>query len=325
MTRQEQIEPGARVMANLNGQWTECKVKRRHADGTFDVMPVDSDNEVLDLWQGVTPAELLADDAALWPQVFEAIRGARAGLGWQEAGKVFQGHGHAVEETSLKAYWAAHCMRLFGVENERAAEALVLDRDQAYRFFVSGGYCAHAIANPSLDPSRELFKLYWNEVRMGGRDPAEVDRPVGVAETLEALDLSGAEADEPAARAIAILEEREMVRLPRALEALWTRQGALEAIGASHCNNPEPIPAQEWSLARAEGADGWEDGRLAVRIMTPHQGDHAWWAVFESGGDDGAVYLWFEEDGPPLRRVSRSVPFFFWDLAQTGRAWTLAR
>ena len=58
---------------------------------------------------------------------------------------------------------------------------------------------------------------------------------------------------------------------------------------------------------------------VTLFFMNPHQGDHAWAAVFDEGDDDARIYL--HAPGRPWALVARSAAFFFWDLAQTGIGW----
>src|SRR5262249_48224182 len=152
---------------------------------------------------------------------------------------------------------------------KKDAVAMVLDGAQSYRLFTGAGYCARVLADPKADPSSELFKLYWNDIRMGGRDPGEVGRSIALADCLESLGLAGAAEDAAAVRALKLFEKKAAVELPRSLKALWSKAGALGALREAHPNNPEPIAPGEWALVRDAEKD-W-DGDLAVKIMDPHQ------------------------------------------------------
>ena len=288
-----------------------CTVKRCNEDGTFDVVPVEREDDFMAVWQGLTRPELSFDDEALWPPVFDALRGKRNGIGLVEARKAFESLGIEVEEEKLNALWTKKCGEL----------SLVLGREQSYRLFATTGFCAKQLADPSTNPSKDLFKLYWNQVRMGGRDPSDVGRAITLDDTLVALGLTKAGDDAKVVKAIAALEKKNRVKLPATLKQLWSKKNANGVILDSHCNNPEPLDAKHWELRRGTKKSVW-GARIAIKIMTPHQGDHAWWAVFDDATDE--IWVSFEEKKPPVRRVSRSLAFFFWDLAETGRCWELA-
>ncbi len=315
------ITRGLRCLGCPGGPWHELRIVRCNEDGTFNAIPVGSDS-FLDEWQGVTRPELSIDDQARWPALFERLRGARAGLGRAELQRALEGIGVVIGAEQMATYWAGQCRALLERPDASADEfnEVELDQAQAYRLIRASGYCAKLLATPPAEG--ELFRLYWNGVRMGGRDPADVDRAIGLDDALAALGLAEATDDDAVAAALAGFERDHGLRLPSTLRRLWARTGVRDAIGESHCNNPEPCPVAAWTahcdVDRALG------GGLAVRIMTPHQGDHAWWAVFDDGAADAAIAISFEEDGPPVQRIASSLPFFFWDLAETGRCWYLA-
>lgn len=295
---------GAQCLANLGGSWERSTVLRCNEDGTFDVVPTGKEDAFMAEWQGVTPDELLFDDAEAWPAVFDTIRGGAPTIDSAAARAAFETVGMTCSDEQWEPYWA------------RLSSGQSLDQDRAYEFFVKAGTPARVLAKQKLDPSRELFKLYWNQVRMGGRDPSEIDHAITIADTLRVLHLDSAPEDPEAHAAMVRFETRHAIKVPATLEALFGKTGVLGKILDSHCNNPEPQSADHWELRGHEG-------RHAVRIMLPHQGDHAWWAVFDAGAADGEIWISFEEDGAPVRRVARSIAFFFWDLAETGRCWNL--
>lgn len=291
---------GRTCLACLGGSWLRSTIHRENTDGSFDVIPVGQESDFMAKWHGVTGEELLFDDAAAWPAVFDELRGDRATINSAAARAAFGRLGITPDDEKWNGFW------------DHAVKAEELDRERAYEFFLTAGVPASLLANPALDPSRELFKLYWNQVRMGGRDV--VARPIAMADTLRVLQLDDTHDDPEQSAALLRFSTTHHIALPASLDQLWSKPGVLDKIRDSHCNNPEPQPASNWELRDFEG-------RHAVRIMLPHQGDHAWWAVFGNGAADAEVWVSFDEDGGPVRRVARSLPFFFWDLAETGRCW----
>jgi hypothetical protein len=311
------LKKGDVCVACPGGSWGRMKVLRCNDDGTFKLLPEGSD-DFLDEWEGVTRDEISFDDEALWPAIFDAIRGAKAGIGIAEVVAAVRRVGIQVDDAAMGEFWSARCGQLFGATD---CETLLLDRDQAYRFFLSASLSAKRLSDPESDPSRDLFKLYWNGVRMGGRSPADVGRSIGLADTFAAFGLTDTPDDVERVAALARFEVNHELTLPPPLEALWSKENVEATLLNGHCNNPEPQPVGDWKLLRrASDGDAW-GAAFAVRIMLPHQGSHAWWAVFDEGADDAEVWISFEDDGPPVRRVARSVPFFFWDLRQTSRCW----
>jgi hypothetical protein len=56
--------------------------------------------------------------------------------------------------------------------------------------------------------------------------------------------------------------------------------------------------------------------------MVPHQGSHAWAAVFDDKEDDARVYVRYDtENGEEWMLTAPGIGMFFWDLAQTGLTW----
>lgn len=261
-------------------------------DGTYNLAPDDGSDE----WFGVTPGELSADDAAQWPAVFARLCSTPAGLSRADFGAALKAIGITLPDDKLDASWMSEASDL----------ASPLDVDDSYELVTGWGMSAVSFTRPV----HTRFILYWNDTRMGGRDPSELE-PVGIADTLAILELTAAPDD---VTALDAFEATHGITLPATLRALWTKQGVLAAIKDSHCNNPEPQPPSAWKVERT-------DGSIAVRIMLPHQGDHAWWAVFPEGGSDAQIKISFNEDEPPVRLIAESLAFFFHDLASTGRCW----
>jgi len=306
---------GAPCLAFLGDGWIKAKVARENEDGTYDVTDGTADS-LFDRWHGVTRDELSFDDLALFGPLFDVFRGSQKGLDRAAAGRAFADLGVEVNDENLANFWADRCKTLApGVEPEHA----LLDRDQAHELFVSAGIAAKQIATRTF-PSKDLYKLYWNQVRMGGRAPRDVGASKDLCDALAALRLASTKIGKRSAAEVAAFMTQHGVVPPKTLVRLWSRKGAVEAIKESHCNNPEPRAPKLWELRRREASSRFE-GQLAVKVMDPHQGDHGWWVVFDDGADDGEVWLSFEENGPPVVRVARSVAFFFWDLAETGRCW----
>jgi len=67
------------------------------------------------------------------------------------------------------------------------AESHILDEVSSYRLFLHFGLSAKQCAeNLRADRPKPFFKLYWNQLRMGGREPAELLRHVMLDDALAA-------------------------------------------------------------------------------------------------------------------------------------------
>jgi len=266
---------------------------RCNEDGSYDVVPLGHEDDFMSTWQGVTLPELSIDDEKLFAPVFEKSRGKRKGMGRDEARATFTSLGIDVDDEKMKSFWAQKCKELRPGDDPKS---VLLDCAQAYRLFVTSGFAAKQLATKAL-PGNELFKLYWNQVRMGGRDPENVDRAITLDDTLVILGLAKAKNDTKTTKAIESFEKKNGLKLPSTLEALWSKKGAAESILDSQCNNPEPIEPKRWKLERGTKKSAW-GARNALRIMDPHQGDHGWWAVFGDGASDAEVWVSFEQGKP---------------------------
>lgn len=279
-------------------------------------MPEGADS-FLDEWEGVTREEIIEDDEKRWPPVYARIKGDRPGVGWQDARKATEALGVSITPEAMQAHWRDKSHKLFGKTGD--ADAILLNEAQTYQLFISSGFCATQFIQQKPAPREEFFKLYWNSIRMGGRNPADVGRAIGLEDALSALDLSSSLVDEKEKQELEAFEGLYALKLPATLKALWSRKGALHAIYKGHCNNPNPCSAADFTdpFDTSEIAGK----RYAVLIMLPHQGEHAWWVVFNDGDEDGEIWLSIQEESGPAHRVAASLPFFFWDLRETGRHW----
>lgn len=302
---------GDRFLACPGGRWHEVRVTRLNGDGTINAQPSES-RSFLDHWESITPAELSPDDRVLWPAQYARIANGRFDREALHAAINARGSEFAVE--AMHEYWAKVTAELFAATDPAS---LVLDEEQAYRLIIRSGFSAKTFAGPNPEET-DLYRLYWNGVRMGGRESSEVPA-VTLGAALDALGLDAGAEDPEATAAVLRFEHHHEVRLPKTLVTLFTRVDCLAKLNASHCNSPEPQSADAWTLERTLPALFGTD--IGVRIMLPHQGDHAWWAVFSDGADDARIAISFAEDAAPVRLVAHSLPFFFWDLRQSGRNW----
>src|SRR5688572_12656050 len=107
------------------------------------------------------------------------------------------------------------------------------------------GVTAAELTNAGSDEPN-YFRMYWNQTRMGGRQPGEVARPVTMEDALVALGLGGAVVDEAVRAAIAEFEAKEQVKLPTELVRLLVATGVAERVLRTHPNNPELVEVKYW-------------------------------------------------------------------------------
>ena len=317
------VAKDAYCVANPSGAWSRMTVLHCHDDGTYKLRP--EGGSFLDEWDGVTRDEISFDDERLWPALFATFRGDKSGMGVEEVAAALAGIGLDVELDGLKGFWQQTCNEWFPSE---ASGAVLLDAEDAYRFMLLIGVSAKRLAEAgAANPHEELFKLYWNNIRMGGRAPADVGRSISLGDTLAALGLLEAPEEPAQVTSLMQFETDHRLVLPKMLKQLWSRAGVLTALRDSHCNNPEPLPVGRWQLVRRENRKN--GGAFELRIMVPHQGGHAWWAVFDDDAEDAAIWISrpaaggeVDDGGAVLHaKVAFSLAFFFWDLSETGRCW----
>jgi len=266
---------GSRCVAGPGGRWGAATIRRVNEDGTFKVELDVKQRTIVPFWYGVTSSEISFDDVRQWPAVFAQISSdgrTFAGSNFRDALARF---GFESDAEQTRQSWVQSCQKLFNV-TEGQAEGLVLEPDSSYQLFlhlgVSAKQCADSLKKGGPAP---YFKLYWNQTRMGGREPAEVRRPVTLDDTFAALGLAENRVDSAAVDFLQGIEREHGVRLPAALQKFLCRSGVAAAVAECHPNNPNLVhfTQGEWCLRR-----GMRQQRLigdyALVIMVPHQGDH---------------------------------------------------
>jgi hypothetical protein len=323
MNQNEGPFPGSRCLAGPAGSWGPATIRRANEDGTFTVEPDVKPMLLMPVWYGVTPAEVSFNDAGQWGPVFERLSPNAAGMNRADFNGALALLGFRADEGQVEGFWVRNCRELFNVGEEQARD-FVLDRDAAYRLILHAGLSAWRCAEllNGDGPSR-YFKLYWNQTRMGGRDPAEIRRPVTLDDAFAALGLPDDRTDARMAAFLKAFEKGEGVVLPENLKRFLCRRGVADAVMGCHPNNPALLPLGEpdWRLHRGLRSQNVQ-GEYGLVVMTPHQGDHVWAAAFDDREDDARVCVnWAGEDGAEWALSAPSVGLFFWDLAQTGLAW----
>lgn len=311
---------GSRCVAGPGNHWGNATIRRVNEDGTFNVELDKKEMILMRQWYGVTLPEISFQDAGLWPAVFSAIT-ADCAMNQASFGTALRRLGYVVSDEQLNTFWVGRCGELFGIEPAVASTA-VLDVAKAYTLFLHIGVAAkrlqQALTSGATGPS--YHKMYWNQTRMGGRDPGDVSRDVTLEDAFVAMGLSNSGDDPYTAPLLDEFEIEHSITLPVRLKELLSRRDISKAVLDCHPNNPSVVGVG-WRLRRPGPS---VDGSHALTIITPHQGEFVWAAAFNIGDHDARIYLAGDDDAEeeqPWTLAAPTVGFFFWDLAQTGLAW----
>lgn len=315
---------GSKCVAGPEGRWGGATIRRVNEDGTFTIEPDEKPSLLMPYWYGVTLSEVSFDDAGRWPDVLSRLTEGVGRLDERAFARALASLGFVTSDDRVHRFWVETCTKRFGISDAQASGAS-LETAQAYDLCLTAGVSAKRLDEALTAGSAEhpYYKLYWNLTRMGGRDPAEVRRPVTLDDALVAVGAGGREVDGDATARLRSLEREHTVRLPKTLTSFFGRRGIGRLVRDSHPNNPDPVTVWQdgWELRRDVREQGL-DADFAVTVMAPHQGDHEWAAVFDDGDRDARVFVrWYGEEGEVWRLTAPTVGMFFWDLAQTGLAW----
>ena len=283
-------------------------------------------------WYGVLDHELSFDDEKHWPSIFQRL--PNNGLDLASLEELLKLSGITPDRAQIEKHWIKACAKLFGLK-ENETPPFSLDESQSYKLIVQFGLSASELN--ALDSGRDLpqtfpsfYQLYWNATRMGGRDPRSVPRKVTLQDCFEALGLE-AKIDPVLRTAIRDWERAVDIKLPPNIIDFFSQSNIVQAVKDCHPNSPELLP--EWSNRRSAQLKPFKDplrdfpdpegqGRVALEIMWPHQGSFRWYAIFSQDSEDVEIYVQLFGQGSKIwKRQSMSLPFFFWDLAQTGLLW----
>lgn len=289
------LPTGTECLACPELSWHEVEISARNADGTYNAYPLDGLGDP-DEWIGITLAEISVDDEALWPAVFARMTRARPTLDMPAFGTALEAIGFRLGGTRLPEMWVEIADSLSSVLSEAQAYAGIRELALSAKDFTQG--------------RRERTILYWDGVRMGGRDPSELPS-VGVLDMLAILGLT---TTDPAlvAELDAFEQEHDLV-VPTALRALVTKHRVEQVIHDAHPTRPVLLRPADWLVERS-GSDH------AIRFLEPRTGEHAWWTVFPPGATDAQVFLSSHRRCKPKQLIADSLPFFIHDIASTGRA-----
>jgi hypothetical protein len=352
----QEFAKGSPCLAAPNGHWRPAHIHTVNADGTFNIeldrlvqlvevyqgeiskngiAEVDKDGSSDNGWKikeeikepsnwfGVTNAEISFDDDQMWPAIFAQICPNGRSFSrntFREALKIL---GYQDDPGLIRKLWDQGCRMLFKV-SEKEAEKMVLNEENAYRFFLYHGFSAKQLAL-DLKPGRNepFFKKYFNQIRMGGREPSEISRNVTLEDAFVTLGVTSGEVNETATAFLQQFELANAIHLPTSLVKLLKQTGIAYAISNCHPLWPCIVEITEWCLRRNMRKKNLS-GDFALDIMYPYEGDFNWSVVFDEGEEDARVYYvegkgMYEDESWQL--TAPGIGMFFWDLAQSGLAW----
>lgn len=314
---------GSRCVAGPGGRWGFATIRRVNEDGSFKVEFDVKEMVLLPYWHGVTPAEVSFDDALQWRAVVGRLCQNERAFAEADFARAITALGYQIAPEQARQIWVQGCQTLFNLKEEQA-ENHILDETTSYRLFLHLGLSAKQCAELlQSDRPKPFFKLYWNQVRIGGREPAEIPRRVTLEDALAAMGLKADRINHSTAKFLRQVEQEHAVRLPTALTELLRCDGVARAVMECHSNNPSLIDfhRDRWTVRRGMRKRNLS-GDCALVIMEPHQGDHEWAVVFDDGEDDARIYVRQDtDDGESWLLTAPGVGMFFWDLAQTGLVW----
>ncbi len=335
-TSNNQNTPKAiRCVASPNGvagYWEAGSIRRANEDGTYNVNFDTMLNPVMPLqvWFGITAAEISFNDEEQWNHVFSQLASKRRGfLASRNRGFKLSDFEFALAVTGLPfqqqgiEMWTSSCVRLFGIR-ESCAGKTTLDSDSAYRLFRSLGMSARYILDCLEQHQRQsYYKLYFNQIRMGGRDPSEIGRLVTLDDAFAAMGVAAGDMDSGRMEFVEPFEKSQNVKLPTTLKEFTCHRTCTDGIRRCHPNTPHLLDPRfdMWEFRRGMREHGL-NGDCAIVMMLPDQGLIEWLAVFDDGERDARVYVsWESEEGTIWHMQSPTIGMFFWDLVQTGLAW----
>ena len=319
MSRQKHVElpnEGTRCLAAPTGRWAPGRIQRVNEDGTFTVELDENDMIILPYWYGVTSDQISINDEAYWPDIFERLTYGSSRMTRATFADSLSRAGYRIDEHQLGEFWSHHCKDLFDIES--AAEA-ALNEEQVYLLLLRAGSSAKQFTQEDRSEV-DYYKLYWNQIRMGGRQPSEISRSVTLDDAFGALGIPQSTINAASAAHIHTFQRHNQVEIPSNLRKLLCCASISDAVLRSHPNNPELVlPEDEDFELQNHPPLGTTKADYALPIMFPHQGNHVWVAVFDRGDTDARVYVTLDHANWLL--TSPTIGMFFWDLAQTGLIW----
>ncbi len=329
MTTTEGLIQGARCLAAPAHHWQVATVRRVNEDGTYNIEFDQKDLILMPQWFGVTDEELSFNDTNLWEELYERVCPAGIGFRMENFQKLLADLGFTVTADGAEQYWCKTCKKLFAVD-EIPARQLSLKKESAYNVLLEAGICAKQLLSLLRADKRQKYcKTYWNQTRMGGRDPSEIRRGITLDDAFVSLGIARNGIDQKKQNAFSNLEAQDGISVPNTLMTFLCQRGVTEAFKNCHPNNPDLLSPDNsywnslhespWEVRRDLSQAGI-DGNFAIKIV---EFEVEWWAVFNENETDARIYAhWYhDDDSEAWSLCAPSVALFFWDLAQTGLIW----
>lgn len=313
------FETGARCLAGPSGFWAPGAVRRVNEDGTYSIELDEKELIVIPHWDGVTHEEISTNEASLWPEVFARLTSGEPLMRAPALADALKEIWYHFDGDVFAELWASGCEELLGIGADTASAGLT--EAQAYQMLLRLGGSAKLANRDRAEPN--YYKLYWNQLRMGGRRPSDVSRAVTVEDAFQAIGIERPVVHYGAVRRLARFQRKNDVELPAQLHRFLSCAGIVDAVADCHGNNPTLVnPGEKYVCSELQRSPPLENrcADFGMTIMLPTQGaDFVWAAVFNRGDADAKIYVAFEDH--PWKLTAPSIGMFFWDLAQTGLVW----
>jgi hypothetical protein len=263
-------------------------------------------------WYSVTGDQISKNDKQLWCGVFAEIAGEAERLTLLQLSEKLEQAKCSASESDFVRIWNQHSTDRYGITAES------LDVDQSYNFIRAFGLSAKQMSPDSM-PELIYIKFYWNQTRIGGRNPSELPRIVTLEDAFKSLGLVE-KTDSNVEAKLLKWQKKNDVQFPENLNRLLRCSHVSNTVTQSHPCNPEFVyPFDSFSELQRnvtiEQCDEQYEFALTVLVT---RGPETYCAVYNEVDDDAKICLYLNGR---FHIVAPCVGMFFWDLAQTGLVW----
>lgn len=308
---------GSRCLVLNEGNWELSEIKRVNEDGTFNVEPVKSRAIFGALNYGVPLTEIRFNDRDCWDECFAKLASDPGGLSINDFSNALKLSGLVGPPAVVKKFWNSYCKETLHLPKSTTN---LLDAESAYGMFVEAGMSATKLMSSDTASNTSKYQtIYYNSIRMGGRNPSEIAREVTLHDAFMGLGVEDMPDDAARLEAMVLFEAEHDIKFPAALRSFLAKKDIETVLSNDHPNGPRLIEIKK--LAVRNVADSGLKGDRAVAVLTREE--FQWHAVFSQGDADARIYVTNSdrELSPQFRLVAPTVGMFFWDLAQTALLW----